>query len=205
MDATTRPLTYHEAMTVDLPEIDADGVRVSRFEVDEARARREQMHSLFSGGGGRGYTRPGTYTRIDVDGRLWMSDTDDEKRDHASAFWEMQRRGGRVLIHGLGLGMVVQAALRLPQVEHIDVVEIDPRVARLVGEHYAGDRCTIHVGDALTYEWPTGTRWDVVWHDIWPTITGDNLPDMHRLHRRFGRRSGWQGSWARWDVERRRW
>lgn len=201
MSATATRIGYSEAMTIDLPEIDADGVRVSRFEVGEptARDRFQWMQD-----GGRGRTAPGTYTRLDIDGRLWMSDTDDEKRDHAEAFWEAQRRGGRVLIHGLGLGMVVKATLALPNVEHVDVVEIDPRVVKHIGPHYESERCTIHLGDALTYEWPTGARWDVVWHDIWPTITGDNLPTMHRLHRRFGRRAGWQGSWARWQAERGR-
>jgi hypothetical protein len=201
MSDTITRIGYHEAMTIELPEIDADGVRVSRFEIGppDVRSLLDMMSQ-----GGRGRTKPGTYTRLDVDGRLWMSDTDDEKRDHAEPFWEAQRRGGRVLIHGLGLGMVVKAVLALPQVEHVDVVEIDPRVVKHVGPHYAGERCTIHLGDALTHQWPAGARWDVVWHDIWPTITGDNLPQMHRLHRRFGRRAGWQGSWARWHAERGR-
>jgi hypothetical protein len=199
--ATPTRTTYRDAMRVSLPEIDAEGVRVSRFEVGKPSVR-DRLSYLQ--GGGRGLTAPGSYTRLDVDGRLWMSDTDDEARDHAEAYWEAQRRGGRVLIHGLGLGMVVGAVLALPQVEHVDVVEIDPRVARLIGPHYESERCTVHVGDALTYAWPAGSRWNVVWHDIWPEITASNLPEMHRLHRRFGRRADWQGSWARWHAERGR-
>jgi hypothetical protein len=71
----------------------------------------------------------------------------------------------------------------------------------------AAGRLTIHHGDALTYKWPVGTRWTVAWHDIWDTICEDNLPDMNRLHRRFGRRVDWQGSWCRdlIETERRRW
>ncbi|WQY99782.1 spermidine synthase [Microbacterium phage MO526] len=202
MTATlTRPSSYREAMRIDLPEIDQDGVRVSRFEVGKPDMWAKLAYLQ---GGGRGLTTPGTYTRLDVDGQLWMSDTDDEMRDHAEAYWEMSRRGGRVLIHGLGLGMVVKAALALPNVEHVDVVEIDPRVIAAVGPHYEGERCSIHLGDALTLDWPAGTRWSVVWHDIWPEITAGNLPTMHRLHRRFGRRSDWQGSWARYYCERGR-
>lgn len=202
MTATTPQIGYHEAMTIDLPEIEQDGVRVERFEVTEKDDLRMVLAAL---SGGRGRTAHGTYTRLVVDGQLWMSDTDDEKRDHAEAFRQMKRRGGRVLIHGLGLGMVVKAALALPNVEHVDVVEIDPRVAAAIGPHYEGERCTIHTGDALTYRWTPGERWSVVWHDIWPTITADNLADMHRLHRRFGRRADWQGSWARYECERVRW
>ena len=51
---------------------------------------------------------------------------------------------------------------------------------------------------------PRDTRYDVVWHDIWDNICADNLPEMHRLHRRYGRRCDWQGSWARWHCERQR-
>lgn len=201
--ATPTRLGYDEAMTVNLPEIDTDGVRVEHFEITEAIRFEGLMDAMRYGRGGR--LRVGDrYTRLLVDGRLWMSDTPDERRDHAEPFWQAQRRGGRVLIHGLGLGMVVGAALALPNVEHVDVVEIDPRVVEAIGPHYASDRCTIHLGDALTLDWPTGSRWNVVWHDIWPTISGDNLPTMHRLHRRFGRRSDWQGSWARWQAERGR-
>jgi hypothetical protein len=29
----------------------------------------------------------------------------------------------------------------------------------------------------------------------------DNLEDMHKLHRRFGRRADWQGSWGRSFLE----
>ncbi len=60
-----------------------------------------------------------------------------------------------------------------------------------------GPRLTIHEDDALTRKWPTGTRWTVVWHDIWRDICTDNLPEMARLHRSFGRRCDWQDSWSK--------
>lgn len=141
---------------------------------------------------------PGTYTGLICNGTLWMSDTPDERRDHSCAYYEAKRRGGRVLVHGLGLGMVVKAMLDLPNVEHVDVVELAPDVIALCGPAFDryGARVTIHEGDALAYKWPPGTRWTVVWHDIWPTICEDNLPQMATLHRKFGRRCDWQGSWC---------
>lgn len=141
-------------------------------------------------------------------GRLWMSDTDAEKRDHVGPIVETRRRPGdaRVLIHGLGMGLIVAAALRVGA-EWVDVVEVD---ADLIGwqrpwlDEVAdtfGGTVAFHHGDALNYQWPRGSRWHVVWHDIWRDITADNLPDMHRLHRRFGRRADWQGSWCREYIE----
>lgn len=142
-------------------------------------------------------TKDGTYTGLYRNGGLWMSDTDAEWRDNAHAYQQMRVRGGRVLINGLGIGMIVKAALALPNVEHVDVVEIDPDVAALVGPQYESDRCTIHLADAYTIKWPTGTHWTVAWHDIWKDLCEDNLPLMSKLHRSYGRRVDWQDSWGK--------
>lgn len=119
----------------------------------------------------------------------------------------IERGTGRVLIHGLGLGMVVAALLAKPDVTSIDVVERERDVIKLVAPSYVDPRLHLHHGDALTFRFPPGTRWDCAWHDIWPTIDRDNLPAMRLLHRRYGHRVGWQASWGRRRCEeaRRRW
>jgi len=137
-----------------------------------------------------------------IDGKLWMSDTPDEKRDHSHVFYRAQRVGGRILINGLGAGMVLGALLKLENVTHIDVVELDERIIKHIGPHYDDPRVTIHHADAYEIQWPVGTRWDIVWHDIWLNLSGDNLPLMHKLHRRYGRRTDWQASWGREFLER---
>jgi hypothetical protein len=189
-----------ETMTVDVPEGESGGVRVERFSVGQGHLGnlRETLR------GGRG-TKPGKYTRLLEGGRLWMSDTDAEKKDHLEACWKMEKpETRRVLIQGLGLGMVLKVALAQPHITHIDVVEIDERVIELVGPHYADPRLTIYHADAYEQakKWPTGTHWDVAWHDIWPTMCADHLPDMAKLHRSYGRRTGWQGSWGKEAAER---
>ena len=126
-----------------------------------------------------------------------MTDTPGEIEDHLLAMEEIQRRGGRVLIHGLGLGMILRFALAQPNVSHVDVVELDQDVIDLVAHHYQDERLTLHHGDALSYVWPVGSHWDVVWHDIWDSVLPSNLPQMTFLHRRFARRCGWQGSWSK--------
>jgi hypothetical protein len=153
-------------------------------------------------------TPSGTYTGLLRHGQVWMSDVPDEKRDHYPALHAARKFGGRCLVNGLGLGMVVKAMLDLPNVTHVDVVELDPDVITLAGPAFDryGSRVTIHQDDVLTRRWPPRIRWTVVWHDIWPSICEDNLPDMQRLHRSYGRRCDWQGSWARERIllERRR-
>lgn len=191
-------LTYVDAMKLDLPEINQEGVVVTKFEVSEEDAKWSRIRALSDG---RGRISAGTYTKLGIDGALWMSDTPDEMRDHSMPFYQAQRRGGRVLINGLGAGMVLGAMLKLNDVEHIDVVETDERIVRLLGREYADPRVTIHYDDAFEIQWPVGTHWDVVWHDIWLDLTEDNLPEMHRLHRKYGRRAEWQGSWGREFLE----
>jgi spermidine synthase len=127
-----------------------------------------------------------------------MEDSNPELRRHLPIF----RHGrGRVLVSGLGLGCVVRGLLAKPEVEHIDVVEIDREIIDHFGAEFAGDsRVTVHYGDALKYRWPRGTRWDVAWHDI-VCVKGDGLLFQHlRLVRRFyGRckKQGWWGTGAR--------
>lgn len=191
-------IPVNETGHVTVPVGELDGVRVERFVIPEHSF--ENLYNAIHGGRD---SRPGEYTRLLVDGRLWMSDVDAEWRDHLEAVWRIrQPETRRVLINGLGLGMVVQAALDQPHVEHVDVVELDRRVVDLVGPHYLKDpRVTIHHADAYTVTWPANTRWDVAWHDVWKDMNQDNLPLMAKLHRRYGRRVGWQGSWGKEQLE----
>jgi len=163
---------------------------------------------------GRGVLKEGeTYTilyRKRERGRtLVMSDTPDEMRDLLPLRFAAPR--GRVLINGLGLGCAVKGLLSLEEVEHIDVVEVSPEIIELVGPYYDDDRVTIHEGDAFTFTWPRGTRWDFVWHDVWDDLCTDNLTEAsggaqpgsyEKLHRRYARRCRAQASWG-WDFLQR--
>lgn len=199
-----------DRMTVDVPEGELDGMRVERFTITEEAARGVQAMRLAMRGRS---IRPGSYTKLTGDGRFWMSDTPAEKRDHVLAVDKIESlKAKRVLINGLGLGMVLQATLSFDHVEHVDVVEVDERVIKLVGPHYLKDpRVTIHHADAFEQarHWPRGMRWDVVWSDIWPDIDADDLPDHFRLAYTYNRRSEWHGLWVHdqllylRDVERR--
>jgi hypothetical protein len=172
---------------VDLPECEQDGLSIYRLTIPKG-----DLHNALLGGRS---TRPGTYTALKLNGRLWMSDTDAEKRDHMPAVWKIDSlKAKRVL-----------SALSFDHVEHVDVVEIDERVVSLVGAHYAKDS-RVHVHHADAYEqmsrWPVGTRWDVAWSDIWPDICLDNLEDMTRLRRSYGRRTEWHDCWSRDELLR---
>ena len=189
---------------VDVPEGVVRKWAIQRFTVSAADARWANLTSAMSGGGnfgGRDIT-PGTYTKLTYNGSIVMSDVPAEMRDHMMPVIKAE---GHCLLNGLGLGMVANAMLMKPEVTEVTVIELDPDVIALVAQHYKekfGDKITIIQADALTYEPPKKARYGAVWHDIWPNICSDNLASMKLLHKKYGRRAEWQGSWCRAECER---
>ena len=120
-----------------------------------------------------------------------MEDSARELRKHLP-IWLAGR--GRVLVTGLGLGCVVRGLLANPDVDQVDVVELDDDILRVIGPEFACDpRVYLHAGDALEIELPG--RFDYAWHDLW--VEGPGLQLLHaRLFHRFSRRCGPQGAWA---------
>ena len=149
----------------------------------------------------------GEYTRLMRGGTLVMSDTPAEMRDH---YEPVRRARGHVLIQGLGLGMVLQAVLKKPEVERVTVVELSEDVGALVWPTYASDsRAELVIADAMTWKPPKGAHYGAVWHDIWDDLCSDNLSAMKTLTRRYARKCDWQGCWGReviqYNVRRRGW
>lgn len=190
-----------DAYKVDVPEGALDGVAVERFSLD-----REASRWTYVRDGSRGIP-PGTYTRLTVGQHTWMSDTPAEIEDHLPIMQEIRRPSTHnVLVNGLGLGMVIKYALAHEHVTGIDVVERDKRIIELVGPTYTSDgRVTIHAADAYDVEWPPCRRWDAAWHDVWLDLDWEeNLPGMSKLHRKYGTRVTWQGSWGKDILLRQR-
>jgi hypothetical protein len=186
---------------VTVPDGTSGDWTVETFTVDEYDARMHQLRCLFGGYGSRG-VRAGTYKRLSYKNSVVMSNTPAECADH----WEpIHRATGHVLLNGLGLGVVLTAILEKPEVQQVTVIELSEDVITLVGPTFTDDaRVTIIHADAFTWKPPRGVRYDVVWHDIWNEICTDNLAEMATLHRRYGRRCNWQGSWSKWECRRQR-
>lgn len=124
-------------------------------------------------------------------GEVVMEDSSRELRKHLP-IWLAAK--GRVLVTGLGLGCVVRGLLASPSVEHIDVVELDKDILRVVGEEFKGTRrVSLHHGDALKIDIPGD--WDFAWHDLW--VDGSHLQRLHaQLFLRYRDRAKHQGAWA---------
>ena len=152
--------------------------------------------------GGRGVSA-GTYKRLMRGNTVVMSNTPAEIRDHMD-FIREAKKGGDILINGLGLGVALSEILKSDIVETVTVIEKSQDVIDLVSEYFTDDRVNIIKDDAFEYIPTVGFRFNAVWHDIWDYITSDNLPEMTKLHRKYGRRTDWQGSWCKYECLRAR-
>lgn len=201
-------MTIMDSFKVVWPEAEHGDCRIERFEVTKHDADLFNLRAIRDGR----FIEPGTYTRLLKRGQLWMSDTPAEIQDHLDAYFIIKKAKARtVLVTGLGLGCFTHALLQLDHIEHVGHIELDPDVIQLVGgflkERY-GDRVSVTQGCALTgplarppnsERWE---RWDFVWHDIWPSVCGDNWDEYKRMHRRYGRLAKRQDSWCRNFVRR---
>lgn len=184
---------YFAKYKVAVPEGQVGDWKITKLTVSDEDSKMDQLRSLLSYT--PRYCPPGSYTRLTYKGEVVMSDTPDEIRDHWKLFREAR---GHVLLNGLGLGVALQGVLLKPEVEFVTVIEISQDVISLVQSHYESlfpDKFEIINTDALEYK--PNKRYNVVWHDIWPLICSDNLEDMKKLHRKWGRKTDWQASWCR--------
>ncbi len=129
----------------------------------------------------------GTMHMEETGGEIVMEDSKRELSRHMP-IWMAAR--GRVLITGLGLGCVVRGLLANPAVTHIDVVEIDHGIMRVVGKEFMGNpRVTLHLCDAMALKLPL-MQWDYAWHDV---HVDDSAKELHIY--RFRPYAEVQGAW----------
>jgi hypothetical protein len=130
-------------------------------------------------------------------GEVVMEDTMPELLRHMP-IWLAAR--GRVLVTGLGLGCVVRGLLASPEIETIDVVEIDRDIVRVVGAEFASNpRVRMHVGDALVLARRAAGPWDFAWHDLWRTPEQEERAGLQAVHAelmaRLDGKVAVQGAW----------
>lgn len=195
-------MNWWKQYQVDVPPGTLGDCVVEQFEVSPKDAAFSSLRAAISRSSAGRAVPVGKYTSLRLNGAMLMSDTPAEILDLLDVFHDAK---GPCLVNGLGLGVVVKGLLDKKEVSSVTVIEINQNVADYVGGHWKqkyGNRLTIIAADALDYRPPRGLRYGYVWHDIWPAICRDNLEDMKRLHRRYGRRCEKQGSWCRSLCER---
>ncbi|MDA7316288.1 hypothetical protein PJ201_17580 [Escherichia coli] len=123
---------------------------------------------------------------------------------HIPAVGQAAISTGRVLINGLGLGMVLHAILQKDDVTHVTVIEKEQDVINLVAASFATDlRVEIINADAMEYCPPAGVTYNACWHDIWTDFATANLAQMDKLESKYRDICDWQGSWGREECEQK--
>lgn len=166
----------------DLPEGKSGDWSVTKFSVTKEDVMISNMRLVMSGAGYRAI-QPGDYTRLCHGSAVVMSDTQAEKYEHQAAL----KAQGRVLVTGMGMGMVMPFLLCNPRVTAVTVVERSQDVINLSAAHFQHPKLRVIHADAMTWKPEKGETFDFCWHDIWTDLCGDNLPQMATLTRRFAR------------------
>ncbi len=164
---------------------------LKRFTVTPNGARMHNMTEMLNGR--KRFIDADEYWGLYRDGKVIMSNTPAEIGDHIKF---IRSATGKVLVGGLGLGMVLKCLLDNKDVTKVTVVEKSADVINLVASAYTNDP-RVEIVNADIFEYTPREKYDCAWFDIWDDISGEEYPEMKKLHRKFGRYVGWSDSWLR--------
>lgn len=165
--------------------------KLKRFTVTPYGAKLHNIGEILSGR--NRFIWAGEFWGLFHRGAVIMSNTPAEISDHRSF---IDKASGKVLIGGLGLGMVVKYLLEKSSITKITVVEKSSDVIKLVAPAYQCDP-RVEIINADIFEFRPSEKYDCAWFDIWDDISGIEYPEMKRLHRKYCRCVGWSDSWLR--------
>lgn len=196
-----------------IPEGVSGTWEIKHKDVDEEEARNLWLMNLYKGNRDYYDAEAGLYVQLinnNAFSKLQMGDAPMERRTNLEF---MRKAHGDVLIGGLGIGLILAPLLCKEigeKVDSIRVVESIPDVIKLVKPYLDKldkfDKLEVVEADVMEY-W-TDDRFNVIYFDIWPNITSDNLPEMSKLHRRWAHRMDksdpdrWLSSWRHKDCQK---
>lgn len=191
MSAIAKSVLYRQGfpvMTEVVPEGTCGQARVRHHQITELEAAMANMRGL--------RTESEKIAVLETERGTEMSDSYNERLTN---FQLLDQARGAVLVAGLGLGMVLHPLRANPLVTSLTVLEVHPDVIALIQPTLPPGIDVIEA-DAFTWSPPAGVKFDTIYFDIWPHITGDNYPDMKRLTtraRRWRQRGAWVGCWMK--------
>jgi len=99
----------------------------------------------------------------------------------------VRKASGDILIAGLGIGMIVLALQKKPDVKSITVVEKDNRLATFILSYIGPflDRLKVKIVVSDIHKFHTERYYDYIYCDIWNNISNLNLREMDKLTEKF--------------------
>ena len=170
---------------------------LKKFSVTKEEARNHALRCAINGYSERAI-QEGEYWKITRNGYIVMSNTPAEINDHINF---IRAAKGKVLIAGLGLGMVLQEVLKKDLVTKVTVVEISKDVINLVAKSYQDPRVEIINEDIFNFK-PT-EHYDFGWYDIWDDISGDEYEEMKKITRKLSRFVSKSDCWCKNESKKR--
>lgn len=164
---------------------------LKKFTVDKDGAIFHNLRELLNGR--NRFIASGEYWGLYRNGCIIMSNTPAEINDHLEF---IRKASGKVLVGGLGLGMVIKYLLEKESITKVTVIEQSQDVIKLVACAYTNDP-RVEIVNANIFEYKPSELYDCAWFDIWDDISGEEYPEMKTLHRKFGHFVGWSDSWLR--------
>lgn len=141
------------------------------------------------------------YTRLFIDGQLWMTDAEFEWRSNLGF---VVNAYGDVLIAGLGIGLILQPLIDSPKVDSITVIERSADVIALIAPHYPSPKLTVIEADAYTWT-PPKQAYNIIYFDIWADVPdSDNREQITTLKKQYRAALKKGGRSFAWCEERTR-
>jgi hypothetical protein len=119
---------------------------------------------------------------------MWMSDSPSEIEDMENL--AHRAKSGKVLVAGLGMGLLTEILASKPEVHVVDVIEISSDIAEMIAP-FLSDKVNVVVADFSEWLNETDGNYDAVILDIWKDLNLDDLNDRFDLwlacKHRFGK------------------
>jgi len=186
-----------------IPEGVSGDALIRHYEVTEQGAALHNLKCAINGNSEMSIV-PGKHVMLLVNGEIMMSDTPYEARSNRDI---IEAARGKVLIAGLGMGMVLVPILQNPAVTSVTVVEKNNNVIKLVYKSLVENgpftpnekmKLVLVPGDIFDFK-PKPDSYDIIYFDIWPSISTKILKDAAILRKQFKnslRKAGWMGVWV---------
>lgn len=165
-------------------KIEHKSVSITQFEFSNAKDPLYNLRVLRDGNGMM-YMYDGKYVRLHINGQFWMSDTNMEKITNSEF---VSKANGKVLIAGLGIGLIIRNIQEKHSgvghdVTDITVVEQSQDLIDVIQPYFP--KVKMICADIHEYIPEQNEKFDTIYFDIWESLNTDNLKEMNGLARKF--------------------